>query len=67
MTNGDKFRAMSDEELAEYLWQVGDTVSCPGAPGHWKDWKCPLQDGTLEHCDSLGCWDGWLKQEAKDE
>lgn len=26
-------------------------------PGKWFDFLC----------DSLGCWDSWLKQEAKDE
>ena len=66
ITNGDRIRQMSDEELAEYLWQVGDTVSCPGAPGHWKDWKCPVEE-TTGPCDSYGCWLDWIKQEAQDE
>ena len=64
MTKADKIRAMTDEELAEYLYAVGDGVACPGEPGHWKEWKCPVE-GTENPCDNYECWYNWLKQEEK--
>ena len=66
MTNGDKIRQMTDGDLARYLSEVGDGVACPGAPGHWDEWKCPVE-GTANPCENCECWHNWLKQEAKDE
>jgi len=51
MTNGDKIRAMSDEELLDFLY--GRFLNCP--PNSKSE--CPLLD-----CDR--CWLDWLKKEA---
>ena len=64
MTNADEIRTMTDEELADFCWQMTDTVGCPGRPGHWNDWECPVK-GTTAPCDSYKCWHDWLKQETK--
>lgn len=66
VTNGDKIREMSNEELSELLYEASDTVGCPGRPGHWKEWKCPIE-GTKKPCDGFKCWLDWLNAEAKEE
>lgn len=56
MTNGDRIRAMTDEELAEFLdrWEMGDI--------DYSKTFCDLCKGQLDcHND---CLMGWLKQEA---
>ena len=60
MTNGDKIRQMSDEELAVYLRAAGDGAVCPGDPGYLV--KCSDPSTSC-----YKCWLNWLKQEAKDE
>ena len=65
-TNADRIRTMSNEELAELLYEVSDTVGCPGRPGHWKEWKCPIE-GTKKQCDGFKCWLDWLNAESKEE
>lgn len=52
ITNADRIRAMTDEELADFLW------SCV-RPG------CPPIDCAFETCGAEKCWLDWLKQEAK--
>ena len=54
ITNGDKIRKMSDEELAELL---GDNMNCPTCPA--------FKDCHHEVCKISLL--GWLKHEAKDE
>ena len=58
-TNADRFRAMTDEELATVFEDYGD---CPPR-------KCPYDnDGTsvkITRSDCLKCWLNWLRQEAK--
>ena len=51
-TNADRIRAMSDEELAEFIAQQG---SCPTLPDGTSPESCK------ESC--YGCWLDWLKQE----
>lgn len=53
MTNADRIRSMTDEELAEFLETV-NSCSCSFAMG-----KSP--------CDADGCpcWIEWLKEEVK--
>ena len=54
ITNADRIRAMTDEELAYF-------IACDYYVPH-----CPIADGCLgdhEGCD--GCWLEWLKQEAE--
>lgn len=66
MTNGDKLRTLSNEELAELLWKTSDTVGCPGRPGHWKEWKCPVE-GTDGTCFRYKCWLDWLNAEENED
>lgn len=60
MTNGDKIRVMSDEELAQFIHKKYDCCrTCPA-----------LQHCHDEDVDGRECIEtimGWLKQEAKDE
>ena len=60
MTNADLIRAMSDEELSEFLIQDGD---CP--PERMYPDGCPNCDRVTPKvcCD---CWLDWLRQEAKE-
>ena len=55
MTNADRIRHMSDEELAEYLNNKLDTC-CGNKPCDWPD--------PNTNCDT--CWLDWLKQEVQD-
>ena len=55
-TNGDRIRAMSDEELAEFMrpWDSG----CP----RWKENPLPCSD--WDNCGE--CWLKWLKEEVRE-
>lgn len=56
MTNANKIRQMSDEDLAEWLWfKVG---KCPPFD------VCPTQSIP---CEAKYCWLDWLKEEVEDE
>lgn len=52
MTNGDKIRSMTDEELAQFL--ANNNFGCPCQT------DCP-SDGD-DFCDE--CWLYWLKKEG---
>lgn len=54
MTNGDKIRGMTDEELAI---MIGDSVLCSECPA-WGD-TCSM---TPKQCHNV--WLEWIKQEA---
>ena len=56
VTNGDKIRAMTDEELADFLCDIGEC-----------DRRCPAKIGDCIFSDSTcrGAWLDWLKQEAE--
>lgn len=60
MTNADRIRGMTDEELAEFLdaeyWKLNQCKS-----------DAPVDDETKECLlpDCKGCWLDWLKQEIK--
>lgn len=56
MTNGDKIRQMSDEELAKFIWSTHSCAFCPFGQ---------MCDETGITCP--GNYISWLKQEAKDE
>ena len=56
LTNADRIRAMSDEELAELMRSMMDCDSC----GNMFSFKC---DGSYEHCLSV-CLK-WLQQSAE--
>ncbi len=61
MTNADRIRAMTDEELAEWTAAL---LCCP--PGSDLEEPCYPQNV----CDTVfahKCWLKWLKQEVTDE
>ncbi len=66
-TNGERIRAMSDEELAEFI----NDCTCDNGPRFCKDLpECDadLEEGTLiplERC--MGCLLAWLMQPAQEE
>lgn len=56
MTNADKIRAMSDGELADFLYDC--SPSC--------EYGCPARvGGCCENC--IRAMEEWLKQEVEDE
>lgn len=55
-TNADRFRCMTDEELAGWLVDNMDCFNC--RVKH----TCQIMNG-----DCLAAWLVWLKEEAKDE
>ena len=59
-TNADRLRAMTDEELAEFM----NCGACP--PGKDVSELCYDEDGgsVPDMCNL--CWLGWLKEEAKE-
>ena len=56
MSNADRIRAMSDEELAEFMRPLDS--GCP----RWKENPLPCSD--WDNCGD--CWLKWLKEEVKD-
>lgn len=58
MTNADRIRAMTDEELADWLKYERISV-CPPDTGHI---HCNISD----ICADRKCWLDWLKQEVSD-
>ena len=58
MTNADRIRSMSDEELAELMRSMMDCDSC----GNMFSFKC---DGSYEHCSSV-CLE-WLQKPAEED
>ena len=63
MTNGDKIRSMTDEELVEMMF-VGAGIAGAG------NFKAPPGRNCIGGCKSDSCRDCWLdylKQEAEDE
>lgn len=56
-TNADRIRAMSDEELAEFLGKVSAGGYGMCAPGHY---DCTGKDSCAP------CWLDWLRQEASE-
>ena len=58
MTNADKLRSASNEELAKFL---ANTVS-DGCPPDM-DWECKKDEEGWAACDK--CWERWLRQLAE--
>ncbi len=56
-TNADRIRSMSDEELAEFLYNVNN-ANCSFVMG-----KSPCEFESTE----CPCWLSWLKAPAKEE
>lgn len=59
MTNADRIRAMSDEELANFLFPLG---SCPVVAD-----GLPFNESAECSDDCEKCWLDWLKQEVDNE
>lgn len=55
ITNADHIRAMTDEELAEFLWSIGNN---PSTGNYYLNGK------LLFNCGNGNGWLDWLKQEA---
>lgn len=55
ITNADRIRAMSDEELAEHIWPK---FGCPNGKNH-------VTCGYVGDCKD--CWIEWLQQPAKED
>ena len=49
MTNADRIRSMTDEELARWLSDMHDSVTCP----NYGDYDC--------HASCRICWLDWLQ------
>lgn len=63
LTNADRIRAMTDEELAQWLdRQTGDCCDCNGNEGHNAD--CPIYKGG-RFCLPRDIM-AWLKQPAEE-
>ena len=56
MTNADRIRAMTDEELAEFLWDRSQG-GCPPM-------DCDEYDGKI--CGAWKCWLTWLQKPVED-
>ena len=63
MTNADNIRAMSDEELLEFLWDVN--LFCCWDGGIPDEEKCPALPYRGKHDDCKECFMEWLKADAK--
>lgn len=62
MTNGDRIRSMSDEELAKFISEFCDSSDCEDPGGI----KCPMYN----YCpmDKLGVsWLGWIQSPARED
>ena len=55
-TNADKLRAMSDEELAEFIWSIGQN---PATGNTYLNGK------FIFFCGDGNGWLDWLRQEAE--
>ena len=65
-TNADRIRAMSDEELAEFLTHINPTNCQDCAFSH--GWRC--QPNRDDYSDSEKCEEGrkrWLQQPAEED
>ena len=55
MTNADRIRAMSDEELVQHIW---NKFGCPGGINY-------ITCGCMGSCKD--CWLDWLRQQAEED
>ena len=56
ITNADRIRSMTDEEMAEWIMSIGP-AACPIRDDHGDECR-------FSHCKD--CWLDWLKQEARE-
>lgn len=57
MTNGERFRSMTDTELAELL--------CGFCKNAAYCTYCPFSDGDCPECETASVWLEWIKEETK--
>ena len=62
MTNADRIRSMSDEELAKYLT---DKTEYQPSPGARKSWGGAYGNSYLEYHEAALDWLYWLQQPAE--
>ena len=60
ITNADRIRAMTDEELAEWIVSVSLDV-CPGGE------PTDNNDYCTEHMTCKNCWLAWLREEVDND
>ena len=53
-TNADRIRAMTDEELARFMWNCAQPC-------------CPPINCAFKKCDAEKCWLSWLKSPAEND
>lgn len=58
MTNGDKIRSMTDEELSSFIFEIRMNYGCPEG---WFFKEAVCMDMSCQEC-----WEDWLKQEVDD-
>ena len=63
MTNADKIRAMSDEELLDFLWGA-NIFDCMNG-GIPDEEQCPALPYRSKHNDCKECFGEWLKADEK--
>lgn len=56
-TNADRIRSMTDEELADFLWSIGQN------PGGWNY----IDGKPIFHTGKGNGWLDWLRQEAAEK
>ena len=59
MTNADRIRAMSDEELAELMFDL--VANCQFCPAKDREFYCMVSKETCK-----AAWFNWLKKEAEE-
>lgn len=64
LTNADRIRAMTDEELAE-MFLAHDEQYYRHCPSDVIAEYCQVKPG-VESCDCKDCWLDWLRQEAEE-
>ena len=64
MTNADRIRSMSDEELAKY---ITDRTMYQPAPGSRKSWCGAYGNSYLEYHEAALDWLYWLQQPAVED
>ena len=63
MTNADKIRAMSDDELLDFLW--GSNIFDCMNGGIPDEEQCPALPYRSKHSDCKECFREWLKADGK--
>ena len=60
MTNGDRIRKMTDEQLSDFLHAI---MLCCNEETPCNGYYCPIYEGCARN---IMCVERWIKQEAKE-